>query len=173
MISPTQPSKLDDVLQQKNHASEVIYVEENVIKLVIFSLEEEWYAFYGKNILEILPKETAIFFVPGCPSTLLGVINLRGSIESVIDLGIVLQLRTETISAKTILLAKGESLQTGICVDTVIDVLDIRESDIKVVTEPCIASLQAYVIGAFMFAKKAVTLLNLEKILTDYQQDLA
>ena len=56
-----------------------------MVKLVVFTLDGEWFAFEGNKIKELLPDCTA-FFLPGCPTSLEGVINVRGSIESVINL---------------------------------------------------------------------------------------
>jgi len=169
----TNDLSLDDILLHRgDESAEVVNVDGNRVKLVIFSLGSEWYALYGKNITEILPEDTLVFFVPGCPPSLPGVINLRGTIESVLHLGMVLKLSDNIESAKTILLAKAENIRSGLCVNAVIDVIDVLESDIKPVADSLPENLQDYVLGALVFSSKAVTLLNLEKILTDYQQGL-
>ena len=75
---------LDQVLTQRLEAhKKIVNVDEPLVKLVIFALGNEHFAFQGDCIHEILTK-VDVFFVPGCPPSLEGVINVRGDIESVI-----------------------------------------------------------------------------------------
>ena len=79
-------SPLEHILSQRLGHQEIIDVDEPVIKLVIFSLGEQHFAFLGEAIKEVLPGTETVFFVPGMPASVEGVINVRGDIESVIQL---------------------------------------------------------------------------------------
>ena len=75
---------LDQALTQRLDAQkEIVNIDEPLVKLVIFALGDDQFAFLGEGIHEILTK-VDVFFVPGCPPSLEGVINVRGDIESVI-----------------------------------------------------------------------------------------
>ncbi|MCK5682425.1 chemotaxis protein CheW [bacterium] len=166
-------STLDELLHQKTgHRQKIIEVDEKTVKVVIFRLADQWYAFYGDDVSEILPENTPVFFVPGCPPSLRGVINVRGEIESVIDISTILKLNSaqEATSAKNILLAKGKTIRSGICVNEVIDVVDIAENMVKAPPETLPDHLCSRVSGVFQFHDRAVSVLNLEQIFTDYQQ---
>ena len=163
--------QLDEILRQGIvSAEEIIDVNEALLQIVIFSLAEEWYAFYGDNISEILPQSTPVFFVPGCPSSLIGVINLRGEIESVIDIAQILKLDKHRDS-ETILLGQtmgGQCMRSGICVNQVIDVINILESEIHAAPDNLPESIGPYVLGVIQFNEHAVTLLNLEQIFNEF-----
>ena len=80
------PTSLDDILSQRHDAQRaVVNVDEPQLKLVVFALGGQWFAFHGSSVREILAQPT-VHFVPGCPSSLEGVIHVRGDIESVLRL---------------------------------------------------------------------------------------
>ena len=156
---------LDELLLQKTKQSkQIVNVNEKMLKLVIFSLADEWYAFYGENISEILPENTTIFFVPGCPQSLMGVINLRGEIESVIHLALILSLKnkSKTNDRGIILLGKGIAMSSGIFVDQVIDVVDVPETLIQDPPETLPDYLRPNVLNVLEHGGRAVTILNLQ-----------
>ena len=87
-------TELDKVLTQRHEANQtIVNVEEATIKLVVFELAQQGFAFHSESIREVLGHAT-VFFVPGCPASLEGVINVRGDIESVILLNNLLHLPT-------------------------------------------------------------------------------
>ena len=70
-MEPEQ-SGLDKILSLKREVSaEIVNVDEPTVKLVIFELGDDWFAFPGASIREILPPAD-VYFVPGCPSSLEG-----------------------------------------------------------------------------------------------------
>ena len=103
---------LDEVLTQRLEAQkEIVNVDEPLVKLVIFALGDEHFAFQGDCIHEILTK-VDVFFVPGCPPSLEGVINVRGDIESVIRPHDLLHLPVSVAeNTSSILLGSGNGRQ--------------------------------------------------------------
>ncbi len=75
-----------------------------------------------------------------------------------------------TSPAKIILLTKSKSMHSGIAINEVIDVVDIQENLIQAPPETFPDHLRSNVSGVFQFHDRAVSILNLEQILTDYQQ---
>ena len=139
---------LDQVLALRHGAaSPVVDVEEPVIKLVIFTLAEEWFAFAGNKIREIL-ADSPVFFLPGCPASLEGVINVRGDIESVIRLHTLLGFPESQIGASSsILIGQGNHLRSGIRVDRVEEVIDLPQSSIRTPPHTLPEALRSIVLG--------------------------
>ena len=96
----------------------MVNVDEEVTKLVVFTLGGDWFAFHGDKVREILTDNT-VFFLPGCPASLEGVINVRGDIESVVLLRTVFGYSAAVDASSRILLGHGKSMRSGIRVDSV------------------------------------------------------
>lgn len=164
---------LEQVLTQRREASqEIVDVDEAAVKLVIFTLGEAYFAFHGACIREIL-AQADVFFVPGCPPSLEGVINVRGDIESVIRLHEMLHL-PDTAPARTssILLGSGGGMSSGIRVDRVVDVLDVAQSSIQPPPATLPEHLRLLVLGVLQFDAQPVTVLNLDRMFADYARGL-
>lgn len=143
-------------------------VDEPQFKLVVFTLGERWFAFHGEAIREVLAA-SEVYFLPGCPPSMEGVINVRGDIESVIHLRTVLGLPDgETSATSRILLAKAGTMRSGLRVDRVEDVLDVAQSDVQAPPHTLPEHLRARVQGIVMYRGHAVHLLDVSTILAEY-----
>lgn len=164
---------LEQVLTQRREASkDIVNVDEPVQKLVIFELAGQCFAFYGERIREIL-AQADVFFVPGSPSSLEGVINVRGDIESVIRPHTMLHLPEDGIGPSSpILLGHTEMMGSGIRVDRIIDVVDVVRSGIASPPASLPEHMRHIVLGVLMFRALPVALLDLEKMFTDYAHEL-
>ncbi len=164
---------LDQVLTQRRDARrEIVNVDEPTTKLVIFELGGEWFAFHGDRIREIL-AEADVFFVPGCPSSLEGVINVRGDIESVLGLHELLrQPAAATGRGSSILLGRGGGMSSGIRVERVVDVVDVLQSAIQPPPATLPDHMRAIVLGLLRFQDKPVAVLDLDRIFADYAKGL-
>lgn len=120
---------LSTTLTQKSAISqEIVNVDEPSIKVMVVEMAGQWFAFYGHQVREIL-AEMPVYFVPGCPASLEGVINVHGSIESVIQLHSLLHLdKPKSLMGSHILLCKTSALNTGVRVEKVIDMLEPYKS---------------------------------------------
>ncbi|MDR3412827.1 MAG: chemotaxis protein CheW [Formivibrio sp.] len=164
---------LDDILARKQQAvAAVVNVDEPITKLVFFSLGEQWYAFHGENISEVLAS-SEVYFLPGCPASLEGVINVRGDIESVIRLRPLLGLPdVKAAAGSRILLGQARAMRSGIRVDRVEEVLDVLESAIQPPPHTIPEHLRPIVLGIVSFRDHLVHLLDLERIFEDYRAGL-
>ena len=164
---------LDQVLTQRLDAhKEIVNVDEPLVKLVIFALGDEHFAFHGDCIHEILTK-VDVFFVPGCPPSLEGVINVRGDIESVIRPHDLLHLPVSGAeNTSSILLGSGNGIRSGIRVDRVVDVVDVPQSAIRPAPTTLPEHLRTLVLGMLRFQEKTVAVLDLEKMFADYARGL-
>ncbi len=163
--------RLDQILAKRDSAKkEIVNVDEPVTKLVIFALGSDWFAFHGEGIREIMTRAT-IFFVPGCPASLEGVINVRGDIESVIRLNELFQVPMPDPAAPyAILLGTVRDINSGIRVDRVVDLIDLPRSMLQPTPSNLPDQMRPYVSGLLRFRDQPVTVLDLDKIFTHYLQ---
>lgn len=142
----------------------IINVDESTVKLVLFVLGKDWFAFYGEQIKEIINAPT-LFFLPGAPAWLEGVINVRGDIESVLNLRQVLRYPPVAPDAVSrILLAQGTQMRSGVRVDRVEEVVDVIERNILPPTHTIPEHLRELVLGHLEFAGQVVSLLDLDRL---------
>lgn len=163
---------LDAVKERQNRQRESEAVEEKTVNLVIFTLGEDFYGFYGEEIKEILPYEP-VTFVPGCPDNLLGVINVRGDIESVVNLHLMMGLSSpgEPTRSTRIVIASAEGIRSGILVDGVEDVLDVPHSHIKRPLATLDMAIREFAVGGeTLYNEKYVTILDAGKIFSKIVQ---
>ncbi len=169
----TTEASLERILSLRQEGSgEIVSVDEPAVKLVIVSLGDQWFAFHGERIREVL-AEAPVFFLPGCPPSLEGVVNVRGDIESVIRLRSILGLpaMADGISSR-ILLGQASAMRSGVRVDRVEDVVDVLESAIQPLPPTTPDHLQPIMLGVFTFGDHVVHLLDLERIFEDYRAGL-
>ncbi len=164
---------LDQVLTQRREANkDIVNVDEPTVQLVVFALGEDWFAFHGERIREIL-AEADVHFVPGCPASLEGVINVRGDIESVIRLNDLLSLPDSGGGgSSSILLGRGGGMSSGIRVDCVVDVVDLPQSSIQAPPATLAEHLRVLVLGVLRFQERPVAVLDLDKLFADYARGL-
>jgi purine-binding chemotaxis protein CheW len=162
-----EKSKSDLILAElarRNESRDVAAVEEKKIKLVIFMLSGGYYAFPGEDTKEILPL-MKVYFVPGSPEFILGIINVRGDIQSVLDLRHFLRIapaaRSET---NRIIISERKDIRSGVLVDSVVDVVDVPESAIQKTISTLNDDVGFFVAGETEYRDKTVTLLDIGKL---------
>lgn len=160
---------LDEVLTARREAGKaIVNVDEPTTKLVIFEVAGEVFAFLATGIREILSGAT-VFFVPGCPPSLEGVINVRGDIESVIGLASLLgRTAGRGGDASMILLGRDGAMSSGIRVERVIDVADVARSAIQSPPAALSDVTRRLTLGVFSHHGRPVTLLDLGRVFEDY-----
>jgi purine-binding chemotaxis protein CheW len=170
-------SSTDTALQQilearRGEAGDIVNVDEPQIKLVIFTLAGEWYAFHGDKVREVLP-DSPVFYLPGCPASLEGVINVRGEIDTVITLRAVLgHPPAAGLCDSRILLCQGRDMRSGVRVDGVEEVMDVAESRVQAPPHTIPETLRLITLGIIEFSGHLVTLLDLDRIFADYRTGL-
>lgn len=157
-------------MKKRKEAEKIVKTETEKAELVIFIINEDYYAFYGSDIKEILPYEQ-IAFVPGCPDYIIGIINVRGDIESVIDLHRMMNLPEIEINKSTrIIIAEKNGIRSGILVDSVEDVIEVAVEAIKHPIATLDKRIKEFAIGGeTIYADKYVTILDIGKIFEKIQ----
>lgn len=165
-------TNLEQVLWQRHEsAKQVVDVDEPSIKLVVFTLGDDWFGCRGELVREIL-EGAEVYFVPGCPAALEGVINVRGEIASVIGLAAVLGLGGSAGASMILMIRSGES-SSGVRVGRVVDVVDVPESAIQAPSTSLPDPLRACVTGMWSYRERPVVVLGLDTVLRDFARTLA
>ncbi len=166
---PEKPDKkkADRILaevRRRQADAKVVEVDEEKIKLVIFSLGDDRYAFYGSDVKKILPYKE-ITYVPGSLAFISGIINVSGDIESVLNIHKFLNLaETQTTINTRIILAAKAGICSGILVDSVEEVSDIPKSSIKPPISTIDEKIKHYIVGEAIYNKTHVTVFDIGEI---------
>lgn len=138
-----------------------------VMQCVTFRLEEEIYGINVMQVQEVL-RVTEIAPVPGAPDYVLGIINLRGNVVTVIDTRERLGLGSKERDESTrIVIIEAEKLVVGILVDAVAEVVDLRASEIE--SPPSVGNDESskYIQGVACRDGELLILVDLNKLLND------
>jgi len=101
------------------------------LRWVTFRLENEKYGIDVMQVQEVL-RVTEIAPVPGAPSYVLGIINLRGNVVTVIDTRSRFGLPSAEMDDSTrIVIIEADEQVVGILVDSVAEVVDLKSSEIE------------------------------------------
>ncbi|MEJ2694428.1 MAG: chemotaxis protein CheW [Candidatus Thiodiazotropha sp.] len=141
-----------------------------LIQFVTFVLMEETYGINVMQVQEVL-RVTEIAPVPGAPAYVLGIINLRGNVVTVIDTRIRFGLPTvETDDASRIIVIESEKQVVGILVDAVAEVVELRENEIDPAPNVGTEESSRYIQGVATRGENRdglLILVDLNKLLTD------
>lgn len=138
-----------------------------MIQLVTFKLEDETYGVNVMQVQEVL-RVTEIAPVPGAPYFVLGIINLRGNVVTVIDTRSRFGLSTADLTDNSrIVIIEGEGQVVGILVDSVAEVVELRESQID--TAPNVGNEETarYIQGVYTREGSLLIVVDINKLLTD------
>lgn len=103
------------------------------VRCVLFRLDSESYGVNVQNVREVL-RVGEIRPVPGCPFDVLGVINVRGVIVSVLDSRQYFKLSSAPITdLSRIIIVEQQGQALGLLVDEVKEVRDIQEQGIDAI----------------------------------------
>ncbi len=140
---------------------------DSVLQCVTFRLDEEIYGINVMQVQEVL-RVTEIAPVPGAPDYVLGIINLRGNVVTVIDTRERLGLGSKERDESTrIVIIEADKLVVGILVDAVAEVVDLRTSEIE--SPPSVGNDESskYIQGVATRDGELLILVDLNKLLND------
>ena len=158
-------SQLSEVEVRKDQTND------EVLQWVTFQLEEETYGINVMQVREVL-RYSEIAPVPGAPDYVLGIINLRGNVVTVIDTRSRLGLMQGEITDNTrIIFIESERQVIGILVDSVAEVVYLRSSEID--TTPSVGTDESakFIQGVSNRDGKLLILVDLNKLLSEDEWD--
>jgi len=134
-------------------------------QLVTFTLDSVEFGLDIDRVQEITPR-SGITPVPGAPSFVLGVVNLRGIIIPVLDSRLRFHLAPADPTPRTrIIILNLAGQPTGLQVDSVAEVVRLEDFTIRE-TPPLVAGVRSdYLAGMVTVGSRLITLINLDKIL--------
>ncbi|ACR11840.1 chemotaxis protein CheW [Teredinibacter turnerae] len=141
--------------------------EDPVLQWVTFKLAGETYGVNVMQVQEVL-RYSEIAPVPGAPSYVIGIINLRGNVVTVIDTRERFALPPGEITDNTrIVIIEADSHVVGILVDSVAEVVYLRQSEIE--TAPNVGNEESakFIQGVCHKNNELLILIELDKLLTD------
>ncbi|EEY98582.1 chemotaxis protein CheW [Vibrio cholerae] len=144
---------------------------DEVLQWVTFQLEEETYGINVMQVREVL-RYTEIAPVPGAPDYVLGIINLRGNVVTVIDTRSRFGLMQGEITDNTrIIVIESERQVIGILVDSVAEVVYLRSSEIDSTPSVGTDESSKFIQGVSNRDGKLLILVDLNKFLSDEEWD--
>lgn len=162
-----------------NEASTSIYdpdgnKKDEVLRWVTFQLDKE---IYGVNVMQVreVLRYSDIAPVPGAPAYVLGIINLRGNVVSVIDTRMRFGLPPAEVTDNTrIMIIESERQTVGILVDSVAEVVDLNTRDIDDTPNVGTEESAKFICGVCNRDNELLILIDLYKLLSEEEwQDIA
>lgn len=147
------------------HSSQA--AEDPILQYVTFRLDEETYGINVMQIQEVL-RYTEIAPVPGAPDYVLGIINLRGNVVTVIDTRRRFGLSDSDITDHTrIVVLEIEGQVIGVLVDSVAEVVYLRQSEME--TAPNVGNEESarFIQGVCNKNGELIILVEFEKMLSE------
>ena len=148
---------------KSNHSGKVS--EDPILQYVTFILGHETYGINVMQVKEVL-RYSDIAPVPGSPDYVLGIINLRGSVVTVIETSQRFGLNSAEITDNTrIVIIESEGHEIGIIVESVAEVVYLRQSEIE--TAPNVGNEESskFIQGVCNRKNELLILVDLNKLL--------
>lgn len=150
------------VMQEKN---------QQVFRWVTFRLADETYGINVMQVQEVL-RMTDVAPVPGAPHYVMGIINLRGNVVTVLDTRKLLDLATSDITdSSRIMIIESGKVTVGLLVDSVAEVVNISSSDID--PPPSVGNDEGsrYIQGIYSTEQQILILIDLNKLITEENRE--
>lgn len=141
--------------------------DDQVLQWVTFRLDGETYGINVMQVQEVL-RYSEIAPVPGAPSYVLGIINLRGNVVTVIDTRHRFGLPPGEVTDNTrIVIIETDNHVIGIMVDSVAEVVYLNQSEIE--SAPNVGNDESakFIQGVCHKNDELLILIDLNKLLTN------
>ena len=142
-------------------------ISDPILQWVTYQLEDEVYGINVMQVQEVL-RITEIAPVPGAPSYVLGIINLRGSVVTVIDTRSRFGLMPkESDDLSRIIIVEVNGNVIGMLVDSVAEVVYLHQSEID--TAPSVSNDDSsrFIQGVCSRENYLLIIVDVDKFLTE------
>jgi len=144
---------------------------DEILQRVTFLLDNETYGINVMQVQEIL-RYSEIATVPGAPEYVLGIINLRGNVVTVIDTRTRFGLMPADITdSSRIVIIESEKQVIGILVDSVAEVVYLKKSEIEPAPHVGTEESSQFIQGVCNREDGLLILVDLNKLLSDDEWD--
>lgn len=145
--------------------------DDETLQWVTFKLDNETYGINVMQVQEVL-RYTEIAPVPGAPEYVVGIINLRGNVVTVIDTRSRFGLMPAEVTENSrIVVIEADKQVIGILVDAVAEVVYLKTSEID--TAPNVGNEESakFIQGVSNRDDELLILIDLNKLLSDDEWD--
>ena len=112
--------------------------------------------------------------LPRAPGYMQGVINLRGAVLPIIDLGVRFGLRTSEPTARhVIMVAHIGGRMVGLLVDAVSDIIQLKDEEVQATPDVASEHVKTFVKGIFAIDGRMISLIELDRIIPETEAEAA
>ncbi len=142
-------------------------LNDELIQWVTFQLGDETYGINVMQVQEVL-RVSEIAPVPGAPDYVIGIINLRGNVVTVVDTRsrFGLPYKAPDDMSRIVIIEASEHV-IGILVDSVAEVVELRADEIEAAPNVGNEESSRYIQGVTSRDGNLLILVDLNKLLTD------
>lgn len=144
-------------------------IVENTVseKYLTFFIDGQLYTVPTSEVVEIIRMQT-ITFLPGLPSYVKGVINLRGKIVPLIDMRLKFRKEEKEYGIQTsVIITEAGEMTVGLIVDAVNDVTDVAKNQLSANPKYKKRAGNQYVSGIVSLSYGSALVLNIQKVLKE------
>jgi purine-binding chemotaxis protein CheW len=136
-------------------------------ELIAFRIGEQEFCVDIMSVREIRGRGVA-GVQPRAPGFMKGVINLRGAVLPIIDLGARFGLRTSEPTARhVIMVAHVGGRMVGLLVDAVSDIIQLTDEAVQPTPDVASEQVKTFVKGLFAIDGRMISLIELDRIIPD------
>ncbi|MEO0455378.1 MAG: chemotaxis protein CheW [Cyanobacteria bacterium P01_A01_bin.114] len=136
-----------------------------LMPLAVVGLGEEYFGLDLDKVREFINIRN-IMPIPCCPLHIVGNINLRGEVMTLVDIRKTLNLAESKESAAKAIVIDVDDVIAGVTVDQVVDVIYLPPSEVVSMPTAVPQHCQAFFRGATRYHQKTLSILDLPKILS-------
>ena len=136
-------------------------------ELIAFRIGEQRFGVDIRTVREIRGWSPATP-LPQAPAYVKGVINLRGTVLPIVDLGARLGLGSTVPTARHVIIVARVGMKTvGLMVEAVSDILTVGEADIQPTPDVSCDTVRMFVRGLIAIEGEMISMLALDSLLPD------
>jgi purine-binding chemotaxis protein CheW len=158
-------------MKEERKIDSTVVGDDEVLQWVTYRLGDETYGINVMQVQEVL-RHTEIAPVPGAPEYVIGIINLRGNVVTVIDTRARFGLPEGEITDNTrIVIIEADKHIVGIMVDSVAEVVYLKSSEIDSATNVGTEESTKFIQGVSNLDDELLILVDLNRMLNDDEWD--
>lgn len=146
---------------------QALNIEENpeLIPLVVAGIEGEYFGF-GLEAVHEFTEIHRVSSLPCCPAHILGNMNLRGEVLTLVGIHHLINLSTVSYaSLKKAIVVRLNQIVAGIAVNDIFDVVYVKPSDISTVPVAIHSAENEYLYGVAAYQNRMMSVINLPRLL--------
>ncbi len=136
------------------------------MKALTFNIKQEFFSIDIKCLKEIKPfNDLKNTYVPNAPTQLRGLVNLRGSLVPVLDLGVTLDINGAEDKELNVIILSIAGRTIGVLVGPIGNILEIQEGELESPPSSTKGVDSKYVSGVKRFEDKLLVHLEPERLI--------